>query len=37
MCFCCYDINGQSRGYDFIQFDNDKSAKNVIEMLDSNR
>ncbi|KAK2414614.1 polyadenylate-binding protein [Trifolium repens] len=28
------DSNGQSRGYGFVQLDNDESAKYVIEQLD---
>ncbi|WJX76636.1 hypothetical protein P8452_60030 [Trifolium repens] len=28
------DSNGQSRGYGFVQLDNDESAKDAIEQLD---
>ncbi|KAK2361023.1 polyadenylate-binding protein [Trifolium repens] len=33
-CKVVVDSNGQSRGYGFVQLDNDESAKYVIEQLD---
>lgn len=33
-CKVAMDEIGQSRGYGFVQFDNDESAKNAIEKLD---
>lgn len=33
-CKVAMDSNGQSRGFGFVQFDNDKSAKIAIEKLD---
>jgi len=33
-CKVAMDSNGQSKGYGFVQFDNDKSAKSAIEQLD---
>jgi polyadenylate-binding protein len=33
-CKVVVDNNGQSRGYDFVQLDNDESAKYAIEQLD---
>ncbi|CAK8532748.1 unnamed protein product [Lathyrus sativus] len=33
-CKVAIDEIGQSRGYGFVQFDNDESAKNAIEKLD---
>ncbi|PNX72147.1 polyadenylate-binding protein 3-like, partial [Trifolium pratense] len=33
-CKVALDINGQSMGYGFVQFDNDESAQNAIEKLD---
>lgn len=33
-CKVVVDSNGQSRGYGFVQLDNDESAKYAIEQLD---
>jgi polyadenylate-binding protein len=33
-CKIALDCNGQSRGFGFVQFDNDVSAQNAIEKLD---
>jgi polyadenylate-binding protein len=33
-CKVVVDSNGQSRGYDFVQLDNDEFTKYAIEQLD---